>query len=66
MTKELSPSAKKNLAAWLRKRFANSVPPNLLWRISDESLLEQYFKNGEEKRQSLADLNAKNWLKQKS
>ena len=53
----LSPHAKKSLAAWLRKRFANSVPPNLLWRISDESLLEQYFRNGEEKRQSLADLN---------
>ncbi len=53
----LSPGTKKTLAAWLRKRFSNSVPPNLLWRISDESLLEQYFKNAEEKRQSLANLN---------
>jgi hypothetical protein len=57
MKTTLSPAARKSLASWLRKRFAGSVPPLLLARISDESLIDQYFKNGEEKRQHLADLN---------
>jgi hypothetical protein len=53
----LSTRAKRSLASWLRKRFAGSVPACLLARISDDSLVEQYFKQGEEKRQSLANLN---------
>jgi hypothetical protein len=57
-SESLTPGAKRNLALWLRKRFAGSVPPFLLAKISDDSLMEQYFQNGEEERQSLADLNS--------
>jgi hypothetical protein len=53
----LSPHAKRVLASWLRRRFEGSVPPHLLARISDDSLVEQYFQNAEDKRQALANLN---------
>jgi hypothetical protein len=53
----ISPLAKRQLATWLRKRFANSVPAELLKKISDDQIIAQYFRQAEEHKKRLSKTN---------
>jgi hypothetical protein len=51
--RQLSKHSRKLLADSLRKKFAKSVPADLLDRLSDEDLIDHYFQNTESKIRSL-------------
>lgn len=57
--KQLSQQAQKLLARSLRQKFSRSVAPDILERISDEQLIDQYFSNADSKIRSIQDSNKK-------
>jgi hypothetical protein len=52
--------SRKQLAAWLRRRFEDRVMPDILANLSDDQLIEQYEKNRAEKTKLIAEKTAEN------
>jgi hypothetical protein len=49
MENEQEQLSKKQLAAWLRRRFEGRCPRDILANLSDDQLIEMYKKNSSEK-----------------
>jgi hypothetical protein len=52
--------SRKQLAAWLRRRFEGRVLPDILANISDDTLIAQYNANKEEKLKIISEKTASN------